>query len=124
MAITFSPSNSPDEYQLRLMNDSAGGTVVFKIETIDEDGDAVEIDGGTETVDTDEAVEVTITTRNPKIKVTVTTDGGGDGSAVVKCKAYSTLPGHQELTGRISSGGIPADLELSNTDYGTARTAA
>jgi len=96
--VTFTPLFGANTWQLRIMsNDNANMTI--QIETIDEDSEAISIDGslfvntgggGTATSDfgNDGDLEITLDSTNPSVKVTI---AGAGAEATVKCKAYRTL---------------------------------
>jgi len=95
--VTFTPPFGAHTWQLRVMsNDDADMSLL--IQTVDEDADAISIDGSPFTnvglgghPDSDFGaggdLEITLDSTNPSVKVTISGDGA---EATIKCKAYRT----------------------------------
>ena len=111
-----------DTYQLRLINDNAGGTVTFHIAVVDEDGTRIGIDTPLETVPASSSTELEISSRNPQIAVTCTASSAGTANATVKCKAFRTTSptDRSPITGTIT-GDVPGGVMILG--YATAKIA-
>jgi len=117
--LTFTATNAPDEWQVRLINDDGANAAVFDIATVDEDGDEIQIDGGLETVAASSSSEIIISTRNPSLKIS--TDATSTSTdAIAKVKAYSTNPQVQEVTGTLKG----SFNSVTTGGYGAAKVAS
>jgi len=92
--VTFTPPFGCNTWQIRLFTNNHATTSI-DVQTKDEDGDLIHIDGspftgsgGTDDFDDDGNLEITVDTSNPSIVVTADVV---TAAIDVKCKAYRTL---------------------------------